>query len=60
MKAKDAYKAQMEKTRKATQFAGDPVSAASTPRISTDDYAKQSRDNYELSKKAYRDMLERQ
>jgi len=60
LKAKETYKEPVAKTRKATQFAGDPVSATETPRISSDAYATQSRENYAISKKAYTDMLERQ
>lgn len=50
----------MSATRRATQFAGDPVSAQPSPRLSEEEFRSQSKANYELNKKAYVDMLERQ
>ena len=60
LSSKKAYNDQKEKTRRATQFAGEPVSAISTPRMSMEKYAEESKHNYLLSKAAYREMLERQ
>ena len=57
--SKQAYKDQMAKTRRQTQF-GAQVKDIPSPRLSSEDFAKQATSNYLRSKKAYFDMLNKQ
>jgi hypothetical protein len=58
--SKKLYNSMMEKTRRPTQFAGEPAIAGEVQSISAEVYATEARSNYIASKKAYRDMKDRQ
>ena len=62
--SKVAYKDQLDKTRKATELARPPTgnvraSTSSDSARSTDSLAKEARDNFLSSKKAYRAMMDK-
>jgi len=59
LESKRAYKDQMAKVRKASQF-GSETTVTATPRMSSEEYAQISKDNYIQTKTAYYEMLNKQ
>lgn len=60
VESKKMYETMKEKTRRATQFAGEPIVERPEATIAPDVFAAEARANYVRSKQQYRDMKDRQ